>query len=316
MASDYYFTRDGKQYGPVSASQLRTLAETGRLQPTDKVRKEGMANWVAASSVKGLFTTPGPVSVPPLYPESASAEEPVVVAEVVEAEIVETPDEGKLGKAGKRVAGDWLTHLKFLASNPLQNLAEAYDRLGPQKALGVGLGAAGVFVLCFVLWVYFVMPWSVMAIALSMSSGETSPRRQSTVHMDKPWKDQEVKTLVRSLFIGLVIPTGIFLGSLATRKLFQGAGAIESDVFLAGLSVVPAAALNCLAEGFFVLLRVGLMEAYFALMFFDICVTVLIVYKGCSQLNKLTDRASIFAAPLIAFIPLVFLDLILRFVVA
>jgi hypothetical protein len=60
MASEWYYTVNGQQAPtPVSASQLRQLAANGQLQPTDLVWQEGMANWVPASSIKGLFSSKG-----------------------------------------------------------------------------------------------------------------------------------------------------------------------------------------------------------------------------------------------------------------
>jgi hypothetical protein len=56
MASEWHYTLNGQPAGvPVSSSQLRQLAASGQLQPTDLVWQEGMANWAQASSIKGLF---------------------------------------------------------------------------------------------------------------------------------------------------------------------------------------------------------------------------------------------------------------------
>ena len=55
MSQEWYFTWDGQKLGPVSGAQLKQLASSGRLKPTDKVCKKGMEKWVTASSVKGLF---------------------------------------------------------------------------------------------------------------------------------------------------------------------------------------------------------------------------------------------------------------------
>jgi hypothetical protein len=56
MANEWHFTLNGQQAAsPVTAAQLKQLAASGQLQPTDMVWQEGMANWVPASSIKGLF---------------------------------------------------------------------------------------------------------------------------------------------------------------------------------------------------------------------------------------------------------------------
>lgn len=61
MASEFYFARDEKKYGPFTAEQLKQFAASGRLLPTDKVwksdliHKDGAEKWVPANRVKGLF---------------------------------------------------------------------------------------------------------------------------------------------------------------------------------------------------------------------------------------------------------------------
>src|SRR5437868_6048090 len=47
---------DGSRRGPVSAVDLKRLADAGRLRPTDLVWRAGLAEWVAAEKVRGLFT--------------------------------------------------------------------------------------------------------------------------------------------------------------------------------------------------------------------------------------------------------------------
>jgi hypothetical protein len=63
MASEWYYTQNGQQApAPVSSAQLKQLASTGQLQPTDMVWKDGMPNWVPASSIKDLFAGAGKVA--------------------------------------------------------------------------------------------------------------------------------------------------------------------------------------------------------------------------------------------------------------
>ena len=51
----------------MSDSDLKRLANTGVLNPTDLVWKDGLGDWVPASKVKGLFPD-APASPPPLPP--------------------------------------------------------------------------------------------------------------------------------------------------------------------------------------------------------------------------------------------------------
>jgi GYF domain 2/Domain of unknown function (DUF4234) len=76
MANEWYYTLNGQQQpAPTSTTALRQLAADGVLQPTDLIWQDGMPNWVAASSVKGLFT-PKPAPDPPAPP--AAPEKPLI----------------------------------------------------------------------------------------------------------------------------------------------------------------------------------------------------------------------------------------------
>jgi hypothetical protein len=53
---DWFFTAKGEQLGPVAWEELVELAKLGGLHPrTDMVWKAGMADWVPAGEVDGLF---------------------------------------------------------------------------------------------------------------------------------------------------------------------------------------------------------------------------------------------------------------------
>lgn len=64
MSDQWFYSRDGQQYGPVSMSELKNLAASDVVQPNDYVWREGMANWVLATQVAGIFE-PGAAPPPP-----------------------------------------------------------------------------------------------------------------------------------------------------------------------------------------------------------------------------------------------------------
>jgi hypothetical protein len=78
MSEQWFYSKGGQQQGPVSSQQLKQMAATGQLQPTDLVWKEGMEQWVAASSIKGLFvaTTSTPPPPPPPMPTQSNKLKP------------------------------------------------------------------------------------------------------------------------------------------------------------------------------------------------------------------------------------------------
>ena len=57
MSQEWYYAAGNERHGPVSAPDLKKLADAGTLKPTDLVWKDGMADWVPARSIKGLFPT-------------------------------------------------------------------------------------------------------------------------------------------------------------------------------------------------------------------------------------------------------------------
>jgi hypothetical protein len=60
--SDWYFSHDGTQHGPVPYSELERLAENGEFDPADDlVWREGMNDWKPAGSVEELKALAGEV---------------------------------------------------------------------------------------------------------------------------------------------------------------------------------------------------------------------------------------------------------------
>ena len=69
----WHYAVNGETKGPVSSRELSQLAEAGTLTPEDLVWKEGSADWVPASTVKGLkFGSSPPVASPPLVSQPAA----------------------------------------------------------------------------------------------------------------------------------------------------------------------------------------------------------------------------------------------------
>lgn len=54
-ATQWYYSSDGTQRGPVPDDALQALAATGQLDPDDSVWTDGMPAWVPAGTIDGLF---------------------------------------------------------------------------------------------------------------------------------------------------------------------------------------------------------------------------------------------------------------------
>ena len=67
MADQWYYSGNGQRRGPVSEEELKQLAASGQLKPTDKVWRKGMASWATASTIEGLI--PEQNEPPPLEPD-------------------------------------------------------------------------------------------------------------------------------------------------------------------------------------------------------------------------------------------------------
>lgn len=55
MAADWFALVEGREVGPLTDAQLRSLAAKGDLQPYDSVRRGRETQWILAKNVKGLF---------------------------------------------------------------------------------------------------------------------------------------------------------------------------------------------------------------------------------------------------------------------
>jgi NAD-dependent dihydropyrimidine dehydrogenase PreA subunit len=95
MSAAWYYARDNQAVGPLSSAQLKELADSGGLGPTDLVLRAGSRKWVAAGAVKGLFPPPPP---PPPCP---AAVDPVIASRqqaLTEAQVV--PDAANCVQCG------------------------------------------------------------------------------------------------------------------------------------------------------------------------------------------------------------------------
>lgn len=72
---EWYYARDNKQVGPVSAVDLKQLAASGGLHPDNLVWREGMTEWSPARNVRGLFDeSSAPAATTPDAPSASPTE--------------------------------------------------------------------------------------------------------------------------------------------------------------------------------------------------------------------------------------------------
>jgi hypothetical protein len=71
MSTEWHYNKGDKQYGPISSSDLKGLAEAGEIGPDDLVWNSSLTEWVPAQRVKGLefATAPTTDATAPAYTE-------------------------------------------------------------------------------------------------------------------------------------------------------------------------------------------------------------------------------------------------------
>jgi hypothetical protein len=168
VGQEWHYRRNGQQHGPISGAELKQLAAAGKLGPADPVWKEGMAKWVSARSLKGLFpAAPAPVATaappPPVEAASPVADGAGEVVEVIPAPAKPSLQErasGLFGK-GKRL----------------------WQPLGTPAKLGIVGGAVGSAFLLLLLFCVLPLWWFFGGSSRVLSPGGASsgPGSQSTL---------------------------------------------------------------------------------------------------------------------------------------
>jgi GYF domain 2 len=77
MAAEWYYADEGQQQGPISFEQLKERAAAGLLRPADLVWRQGLEDWLPASTQPGLFTSsPAPPQPRPYSEWTEDQEQP------------------------------------------------------------------------------------------------------------------------------------------------------------------------------------------------------------------------------------------------
>ncbi len=88
MSDQWHYSHGQHEFGPFSATRMKTLAATGEVLVTDAVWKEGSETRVLAAKVKGLFQRPTPRTQVQFIPVETS-KEPVAATAPVRANLAQ-----------------------------------------------------------------------------------------------------------------------------------------------------------------------------------------------------------------------------------
>ena len=146
----WYYSKNNQQQGPVSSGQLKQLAVSGQLQPSDLVWKEGMGQWVEGRKIKGLFPAAPPANsqVPPPIPTAPNIPSvPTAAIPTNQPPSIDQPP----ALWNPTAAGRW--------SFPLSWAFGAFLLARNWKSLGDPARATRCMI-----WFYSIFPWILLAV--------------------------------------------------------------------------------------------------------------------------------------------------------
>jgi hypothetical protein len=315
MSTEFFYTRGGQRFGPVSGEELKKKAVSGDLSPSDLIWREGMENWAQAVRVKGLFPAvpaqppelPLP-AVPAAKPTGAVSEAGPQAADTKPPQI--DPSEaarliaGHARAAAIAAGGDAIKAFMAMVRNPVGGLREACDYLGPRRAMNAGILFAVIFDVFFVLGVRLFV--GVVARAAS-AAGAISDA--STVELlGSSSLRIGFGAYAKLAALGLVPILSAIAGFAGMRTFFHGKGSLQVDVFLAGASLLPCA----IGALFIGVLGLNDAEVFPAIIIFSLTTTVLMTFSGCTKVQGSADSAATFAVPLMLLVDVYACDFYLK----
>lgn len=179
----------------------------------------------------------------------------------------------QVGEKVKIRSKDALHAVKIVALNPVAGLPETFQSLEKRQAMEVGIVFAVAFEICVVIGLYLMLPrW-----AGSPGFGE----------------------VLKIVIVGCVPFLAIAGANAVARKVSRGqAGTLESDVFIAGVSVLPFGVASLLAG----ILGVRNLEVSAIVAVFALSYTILILYTGCTRISGISEARAVPAVPIIILI--------------
>jgi len=176
----------------------------------------------------------------------------------------------------RAASADAVTALRIFAINPVGGLRNAFQTLGPQRAMLTGIVFGILYDVCSLLGAYLLLERSLGPFAGS---------------------NDEIgfKIVVKLVLLGFVPLLAVMASSLVTRKLFRGGGSVQGDVFIAGASILPAAVIFLLAG----IIGAANFEVIAVLTVLTACYTILILFTGATRISAVSEAAAVPAVALI-----------------
>lgn len=163
----------------------------------------------------------------------------------------------------------WET-FRSLLGDPVGGLASAYENLGEARALGVGVAFGITFSICY---------------AISVLNSPI-PQFLPTI--------SGFKGFLKSIPVGFVPFIGLAISAYIAGKAGKGSASASSGAFIAGTALLPIG----LAFLIFSFISLGNFEIGFFLVFFALCLLILVLFSGLTKIANLSERASTLVIPL------------------
>ena len=97
------------------------------------------------------------------------------------------------------------------------------------------------------------------------------------------------------MLVCAIVPFASLGGACAlARLIFRGKGGLSNDSFIAGASVLPLGCAMVLSS----ILGAGNIEVIGALTVFALCLTILMLFAGCTRITMMSERMATLAVPL------------------
>jgi len=185
MSGSWYVSSEGQQLGPYTGEQLVQFAQEGRIATDTLVWAEGMADWLPAAQIPGLFPAAAPVAAAAPAPTPA-------------------PAPATWAPPGARTAAALQTTVKPAAS---LGLVAAAPVGGPYPYFHIKAASFGLWVGAFV----GAVVCSILMIAKSMSMAQAAILAGSQAQTQEAAEQaaQQVATSGAGMFLVLLALTGV-----------------------------------------------------------------------------------------------------------
>jgi hypothetical protein len=178
----------------------------------------------------------------------------------------------------KAASKDALQAFKMFASNPVGNLAAAFEGLG-SRALAVGIAFGVVFALCLLLGIYRFFG-------------------QFTGGFFEAIKMLKFGGFLKALVFGVVPFVTLGAGSFIVRQAFRGGGGLGYDSFIAGASLLPFGGVALVAT----IVGFGNYDIIGVFALFAVCLTVLMLFAGLTRISRISERLATLAIPIMVIV--------------